>query len=185
MTNEDRMTNAPRRATRCDRGEPRGPESRMHCGICGAEGVNRVTCTGDAETHAALDRGYKAADLPRLPPRSITDAPPKTALGAPNADLEGLDATDAAEVLEDAQALAADVVVDRIAGMTYEHDYEDPLDEGFVTLREALVHEVVLTVVTRYPALVMGRLEHLVEESLEEALWVSTESHGLTRAEES
>jgi len=166
MTNENETTNAPR-AQRIDAGVPRGPERRKHCGICGAEGVDRRTCTGDAGSHAALDQGYIPTALPIVRgPDTSTHPTGTSSARTPNEDLEGLDAGDAAEVLQEAGALAPDVI-----------------DEGFVTLREALVHEVVLTVVTRYPTLVMGRLEHWVEESLEEALWVSTEAHGLTRTD--
>ena len=179
MTVEERMTNAPR-APRRDAGVPRGPERRKHCGICGAEGVDRRTCTGDAGSHAALDQGYKPSPLPRVNgPSTATHATGTRQARTPNVDLEGLDAGDAAEVLQGAGALAPDVLP---TPSNLEPD-EDPIDEGFVTLREALVHEVVLTVVSRYPALVMGRLEHWIEENLEEALWVSTEAHGLTRIE--
>lgn len=33
------------------------------CTRCGAEGVNRRSCTGDAETHAQLSKGYTGPNL--------------------------------------------------------------------------------------------------------------------------
>jgi len=174
---ENETTNAPPsgRAVRSDAGVQRGPARRLHCGICGAEGVNRVTCTGDAASHAALDRGFKPSPLPVI--RGPDTATPGTGTrAAPNSDLVGLTAEEAGRRLQERGAIAAD--------LAHENALPEPApDEGFVTMREALVHEVVITVVTRYPALVMGRLEHFIEEGLEESLWVSTESHGLTRIE--
>ena len=192
MTNEDRTTNAPR-ALRRDAGVPRGPARRKHCGVCGAEGVARRTCTGDAESHGALAKAYQPSDLPR--PASGSSSPTgneTSTLAELERDQEETPSAQAARLVEEG-VISPDV--ERVEGILTEMSWGDLCqsdadpepeprpDEGIVTLRAALVHEVTLTVVTRYPALVMGRLEHMVEEGLEEALWVSTEAHALTRIE--
>ena len=186
MTDEERMTNAPRRP-RSDRGEPRGPGSRKHCGICGAEGVDRRTCTGDAGSHAALDQGYKPTALPRVQgPSTATHATGTTSDRTPNEDLEGLSPDEAAEHLTNTGVLAADVEEEHMPEV--EEVYEWPhawrvRDQDALAAQDHIAHEVTVTVVTRYPTLVMGRLEHLIEENLEEALWVSTRSYGLSRTD--
>jgi len=144
MSTDDQTTNAPSvgRATRSDAGVPRGPENRQHCGICGAEGVNRITCTGDAASHAALDKGYKSAPLP------VVRGP-----------YTGTHATGSATQPEATSPPTVTPEPGVVAG----------------------VSEVVLTVATPYPSLVMARLENWVEENLEEALLVSTEFYRLVR----
>ena len=116
--------------------------------------MNRRTCTGDAASHARLDRGKQEVPLPVVP-----DGAPAS---PPNPDLAGLTAEEAGRVLQEAGAIAAD----RVSRWA-----------------EPRLCEVVLTVVTCYPALAAGRLEHWVEENLDEALWLSTTVHPLTRAE--
>jgi len=144
MSNENETTNAPTvgRATRSDSGVPRGPDRRKHCGVCGATGVDRRTCTGDAESHAALDQGYKPVPLPVV-------RGPDTATH-PTGSATQPDAAGPRPVTPEPGVVAG-------------------------------VAEVVLTVATPYPSLVMARLENWVEENLEEALLVSTEFYRLVR----
>jgi hypothetical protein len=177
MTDNDRTTTAPR-AQRIDAGVPRGPARRKHCGICGAEGVDRRTCTGDAGSHAALDQGYKPTPLPRVQGPTTADGPGRTGIPVPattQADMGSLRPDIQAEMLADAGAISPDLAEPEIAWKVR--------DQDALTAQEHIAHEVVVAVVTRYPALVMGRLEHLIEENLEEALWVSTRAYGLTRDE--
>ena len=131
-------------------------------------------------THAALDQGYQPSALPRNPPRA-------SAARTPNEDLEVAPTDEQVRLLQEAGALAPDLETDAgqwVAESGSTEGWGDGMPRyGTAIPQDHIAHEVTVTVVTRYPAIVMGRIEHLIEEHIEEALWVSTVAFGLTRAE--
>ena len=181
---ESQQTNAnPGQAARFreDRGVPRG---RVRCSGCGAEGVNVRTCPGDGSPHEATTEYRERLNGVRSQARqgydpTLNEAPPEPETNPATAD-------------------ARTAEVRRLVERTRSDDDEPhppvfPLDEpeedlGLVELdlrptEGAVCHEVTVAVVTRYPAMVMGRLEHLIEEQVEEALWVSTRAYELRRVD--
>ena len=167
MSNEDgesQQTNespGEDRATRVDRGTPRG---RQRCGGCGARGVNIRTCPGDGSPHPATT---EYAERVNNPPRETN---PATA---------------------DARTAEVRRIVERTRAATDEpHAPVFPLDEPDALLpapeldeSEPVLYMATISVATRYPALVAGRLEVMIEEQLEECLWLETLIVGLRRAD--
>ena len=136
-------------------GIPIGP---TRCGRCGAEGVNRRTCTGDADTHVLLAKEHR------------------TTLGSGNQPSYNTEdgKQPAKEWGEWAQPDTAKL-----------HEEQDEVDEvvdlftGDIVLtlperepRDAVLHQLTLKVVTKYP---LGT-EALLLASLESnsAIWIGT-----------
>ena len=133
-------------------GIPIGPTK---CGRCGAEGVNRRTCTGDADTHVLLAKGHR------------------TTLGRGNQPSYNT---------EDGKQPKREWGEWAERGLTEEQDEVDEVVDLFtgdivLTLpetepKDAVLHQLTLKVVTKYP---LGT-EALLLASLESnsAIWIGT-----------
>lgn len=125
---------------------------RLHCTRCGAEGVNRRTCTGDSESHGRLQKPY------RQMLGTGNQSSYNSEDGKPYAKEYDLDPGNTAEDTEVSDILVGEIV------------YTPPA----VEYSKTEFHVVTFRVMTRFPLGLEATLMQAVNDDVH-SLWIDTD----------
>lgn len=125
---------------------------RLHCTRCGAEGVNRRTCTGDLESHGRLQKPY------RQMLGTGNQSSYNSEDGKPYAKEYDLDPGNTAEDTEVSDILVGEIV------------YTPPA----VEYSKTEFHVVTFRVMTRFPLGLEATLMQAVNDDVH-SLWIDTD----------